>query len=338
MKRTVAIILIFTVPMIMGLFQHFENQQKVSAALTEANTKFAELRRKNEIKYQEIQKTLEALYQKEHPTDHDRWHIGHLEKTSRLLEKAITPNPASTQSSIMINRMWLENGVMLFILLKGLGFYFFQQHRSRQQYPAPKGLSQNMPWIYPADDPVAETTHWQAMHSGAANFKTHKLIQSAQKLILKPSAQLTVFYGLFIAVGLNNVVFNYLDVLFHQGVQAFSEQPSLIFSQWLTVGTTFIVVGFAIRLLMSPSMIIFNQQRRQLIIDNKSLPFAEIHAIQVIEAIAGGHGSGVFKSYEMNLVLKNGERIHLIDHGDLSAFIAQVEKVSECLQVPIWKA
>jgi len=338
MKKTFAIILIFTVPMIMGLFQHFESQQKLSAALSSANTKFAKLRLKNEIKYQEIQETLKTLYQKEHPTDHDRWHIGHLEKTSRLLEKAIAIKPATEQSFSIMYRVWLENGVMLLILLTGLGFYFLQQHISRQQYPAPKGLRQNMPWIYPANDPIAEATHWQAMHSGAANFKTHKLIQSNQRLILQPSAQLTIFYGLFIAVGLNNVVFNYLEVIFQQGAHVFLENPTLILSQWLTVGTTFIVVGFAIHLLMSPSTIIFDQQTQRLSIDNKTLPFNEIHAIQVIEAIAGGHGSGVFESYEMNLILKTGERIHLIDHGDLSAFIVQVEKVSECLQVPIWKA
>jgi hypothetical protein len=324
--------------MIMGGFQLFKQQGVVSEAISASNAKLQEVRLKNVGKYREIQQKLEVLYAKENPSDRDRWHINHLEKTSNTLEKAIGKLKTATDTKRWTNRMFVENGIMMLLLVVGLGIQLILQYRNDKAHPPRKGLSSPMPWSVPSNDPVSEKTHWQAMRSGGANFKTHKLIETAEKLIIRSSAQLVIFYGLFIAIGLNNVLFNYIEVIYQSGVEAFINDPGLIFSQWKTVGTSFVVVGFVIRFLMGAAPTVFDRQKQTFTTGNDDFSFSQVHAIQVIEELAGGRGAGVFKSYEMNLVLNDGNRIHLMDHGDFSVFSAQVQRLSDFLNVPIWQA
>ena len=338
MKRTLAMIAIFAVPMILGIYQYIESQARTAEALKQANIKFAQIDRDNQIKYQEFQDKLAELYAipEDQRTSHDKWYIGHMEKMSRHMER-VMDRPEHQQVAFWHNRSFLENSIMMLLLASTAIIYVVQQHKTRRQYPAEKGLSSS-PWIFPQHDPLAEQVAWQPMRSGGANFKTHALIESPDKIKLKPSIQMGLFFGAFILVGANNVLFNYLEVIYEHGVAIFMQQPSLIFKQWATVGTTFIALGLALRVIFVASPVVFDRIKGYAYFDDGNLLLTDVHALQVIEEIAGGHGSGVFKSYELNLILRNGERIHLMDHGDEAAFKAQARRLSEFLQLPVWKA
>jgi hypothetical protein len=43
-----------------------------------------------------------------------------------------------------------------------------------------------------------------------------------------------------------------------------------------------------------------------------------------------------FNSFELNLVLKDSERLHVIDLSNIKSIISDANKLSKFLEVPIW--
>lgn len=68
-----------------------------------------------------------------------------------------------------------------------------------------------------------------------------------------------------------------------------------------------------------------------------STQFSEIHAVQLIEEFVSGNKSS-YHSYELNLVLKSGKRINVVDHGDIKLLRQEIMELSAFLGVPIWDA
>ena len=67
------------------------------------------------------------------------------------------------------------------------------------------------------------------------------------------------------------------------------------------------------------------------------IPLNSIIAIQLNgEHVKNDKGS--YKSFELNLVLKDGSRKNVVDHGNLKSIISDAEILSDFLDVPIWHA
>ena len=60
--------------------------------------------------------------------------------------------------------------------------------------------------------------------------------------------------------------------------------------------------------------------------------FDEVHAVQLISS---GRNSR-FRSYELNLVLRDGQRMNVINHGSLSVIREDAERVAALLDKPLW--
>jgi hypothetical protein len=61
-----------------------------------------------------------------------------------------------------------------------------------------------------------------------------------------------------------------------------------------------------------------------------------IHAIQLIAKIIRGKNS--YYCYELNLILKNAERINIISHSNKKRIRADAKTLSEFLAIPVWDA
>lgn len=70
--------------------------------------------------------------------------------------------------------------------------------------------------------------------------------------------------------------------------------------------------------------------------DGKTLiPFSQIHALQIVsEFISGKYNN--YKSYELNLVLKDATRVNIVDHKDIEQIRIDAQKTSIFLGVPVW--
>ena len=66
------------------------------------------------------------------------------------------------------------------------------------------------------------------------------------------------------------------------------------------------------------------------------MPFAEVHSIQLLDEEVRRTSESMFWSYELNLVLRNGNRINLIDHGNQREIRWDAGDLSRIIDVPIW--
>lgn len=191
-------------------------------------------------------------------------------------------------------------------------------------------------------DEIAMKTKWIPAKSGGTNFCTHVLEDvSADRVEFSMTTMATIFPGIFILVGLSTMIATAIAGI-KEDSMAFIGVP---------FGGLFFLIGFLIlRSWMTPR--IFdkrvgfywkgkkdsNQVDMREIKENCAL--RDIHAIQLLQEYCRNNssrsGGSSYYSYEINLVLKDGERINIMDHGKRSVIIRDAEKLARFLEVPLW--
>jgi len=195
------------------------------------------------------------------------------------------------------------------------------------------------------DDPVALETEWVPAASGGASFGTHRLLRSsANRLEFAPTLVAKLFYLLFFAVGSGMFVFHLNRIRIAQA--GFSEQDTLV---PILVGAVFAVVGACLYWFGSTPRI-FDQRLaaywrgrraptpRELVEGgDSSAPLSSIHALQLVSEHVSGSKSSYY-SYELNLILNDGSRINVVDHGNLERLRSDASTLSQFLDKPVWDA
>ena len=115
-----------------------------------------------------------------------------------------------------------------------------------------------------------------------------------------------------------------------------------MFSFVTVIGALFFIAGNYL-LISYFSHIVFNKHSNRFYRGfnkqhvKKSTALSNIVALQIIgETISGEDGS--YKSFELNLVLKDATRINVVDHGKLKTIIIDAEVLSKQFNLPIWHA
>jgi len=65
------------------------------------------------------------------------------------------------------------------------------------------------------------------------------------------------------------------------------------------------------------------------------LRLSEIHALQLLGERVRGYEHW-FNSYELNLVLRSGQRINVVDHGNLDRLYSDAKNLARLLDKPLW--
>lgn len=336
LSRIIIISLIITITGAGFFFTESVHQEQLRIA----EQKIAWVYKKTQLKYDKTLSDLNKAKAETNKTKHDLWLIAHLEKTLRGLEKGLPkekePEPLLTKIK-NVNLVMVENIVMIMLMILSAIFYMRSGSIQDKKYLVTPGLKHTR-YRQPPTDSVASNTYWQPMHRGGANFQTHILIEQAHdQLLLKSSGQMKMFFGVFILLGLNGMVFSMLKFVQRKGLDFALSHPLETLGSLLSVGLLFVILGLVFSTLFGSLNTLFDKRTGQLSNKNVSVPLNKIHALQIIEEIAGGSEGGIFKSYELNAVQKDGERIHLMDHGHYVAINADAEKLAEFLSVPIWE-
>ena len=190
------------------------------------------------------------------------------------------------------------------------------------------------------DDRVALITRWSPLESGGSNFCTHRLLSSrGTQAIDSPSTLLqmqvtpaaNLFCFLFISIG---IVFS---IMFTN----FFNDPSVVTSGNIPTAIVpflpllFSIFGAGLLWWLHQKNVLFNKKEGIYTSQGTNFPLNEVHAIQLIsEYVAGSDNS--YYSYEMILVLNNGERFNVTDHGSLRAIRHDAEKLAHYLSIPVW--
>ena len=194
-------------------------------------------------------------------------------------------------------------------------------------------------------DPIADQTKWSPLVSGGANFKTRELVQTQpDRLSFKATGSSKLFTAFFVGLSLVTVL----------GGLAVEEGSIL-----LIIGSIFLIASiFLFRHSTQP--IVFDQTlglhwkgtlhpRDSAESASGATRFFDIHAIQIISELVRSSSSSstssrsrretrYYYSYELNLVLKDGSRVNVIDHGDRQAVRADAAQVGAFIGVPVWDA
>lgn len=208
-----------------------------------------------------------------------------------------------------------------------------------------KNLGTRGPAFDPArfNDPIAMQTEWRPLRSGGSNFKTHKLVEvNYHRLEFKATVFARIFCMIFLLVGLAVFFFFGLKTI---DWQEFSVQIEDIFP--LIFGLIFAIVG-GVLLYFSTKPIVFDKtygyywkgrkepsQTYDQSVKKTSAPLSDIHALQIISERVSSSKS-TYYSYELNLILHDGSRLNVIDHGKLSSIREDAQKLASFLGVPVW--
>lgn len=194
-------------------------------------------------------------------------------------------------------------------------------------------------------DPVAIATQWTPAKSGGANFRTHKLIEvDTTRIEFQASTGAKIFYGVFMVFGLGfSIVFSAL--------QFSNENASFEFEMFIPIffGLIFLAVG-ALMFYFGTAPVVFDKavgyfwagrKSPQEVFDvrtvKRSAELSQIHALQLISEYVRGNKSSYY-SYELNLVLSDGKRLNVVDHGNLDKLRQDAKTLSAFLGKPIWDA
>lgn len=180
-------------------------------------------------------------------------------------------------------------------------------------------------------DPVALKTEWTPARPGGASFRTrHLVIVHTDRAEFRASLRAILFYCVFLFAGIAMVAVFVWAAFFVPDPSSDSNSVFL-----LILGLVFAMVGgWLVR--YGTVSIVFDRQtgrfRKGRSIDTA---LEEIHAIQLIPELCSTN-DGSYYSYELNLVLRNGGRIHVVDHGDKKKLRQDAQLLSEFLGRPVW--
>ena len=194
-------------------------------------------------------------------------------------------------------------------------------------------------------DPLALRIDWSPAASGGASFRTHRLVKtSAHRIEFAPALGAKLFYLLFLVVGSGLLAFQANQIRIGQG--GITEQGTYV---PLIVGAVFAVAG-ACMYWIGTTPRVFDQTRAFFWRgrngpetmgaggrSDSSVPLASIHALQLLTEHVTGNKSSYY-SYELNLVLDDGSRINVVDHGSLDRLRDDARTLSQFLGKPVWDA
>lgn len=196
------------------------------------------------------------------------------------------------------------------------------------------------------DDPLASRIDWDPVKSGGANFRTQKLERDASTgLLIKPTLGAQLFSLVFMLPGLGGLLIGAPYNFFMVGDMG----TGLFF---IALGGIFFAAGFVMWHHFSKGHVFDKKsghyysgkkfKRSQNYSDAKQGRLSDIHALQMLtERVTSNStkgGSSSYNSYEINLVLKNGQRINVMDHGNESDIEKSAMDLARFLDVPIWRA
>lgn len=195
------------------------------------------------------------------------------------------------------------------------------------------------------DDPVAVQTEWTPAKGGGASFRTHNAVKvDPNRLEFRSSVAARVFSMIFFLMGVGILAgFSYVNIT--QGT--LSLNIDTLFP--ILFGLLFAVIGGCL-FYFATKPVVFDKRRGSYWKGRKTPDAAhhmnpvknfarieDIHALQLIaERVRGDKRS--YTSYELNLVLNDGNRINVVDHGDNNKLREDARTLSRFLDKPVWDA
>ena len=199
-------------------------------------------------------------------------------------------------------------------------------------------------------DPLAERTDWTSLAGGGASFCSHRLVQARPgRMVFKATRGAKGFAGIFLGVGLlvlaamvrsiGREPWGILVVLFLGGA-AFAGMGVLVVWRLGRPATFDLLLGFFWKGYRKPTHALSAGPQ------TGGVSLDDVHALQIVgedfQAESASERSDrrtrSYRSYELNLVLTDGRRVNVVDHGGRGALSDDARTLAAFLKVPLWDA
>ncbi|RZS93619.1 hypothetical protein EV197_2199 [Aquimarina brevivitae] len=269
---------------------------------------------------------LDALMTLESPSKADQIRIETLNKIISQRNKAALSKDKTIYQTI---------GLVFFL---GLMFVVFaiDRRKLKQTKQIQYQVEDSAQFDDPSFDTVAQQTSWNPLHPGGSNFVSHKLKKiDSNRIKVKKTGTMNIIGWTFLLIGFNYIFFEFLfayqtDLLFMQG---WLKNIQLFFKS----GGIFFIIGLFFVLRWGQNSV-FDKNMQQFKKGGQQISFSNIYAIQLLTEFVQGNSQGgsSYYSYELNLVLNNGERINVMDHGSPTHIEQDAIVLADFLKIPIW--
>ncbi|HUF08756.1 MAG TPA: hypothetical protein VMO47_05505 [Rhodothermales bacterium] len=192
--------------------------------------------------------------------------------------------------------------------------------------------------------PIAASTvdiDWSPLRGGGANFRTHRLVPvDLETTVFKPTVGALVFYFAFMLFGVIPSAIGFWQLV----SEGFHWQKEILIP--FGFGAVFGTIGFAL-FAFGSRPIVFDKNRGyywkgrkdpDAVWSKEELKhFAElkdVHGLQIVSEWVKSDKSS-YASYELNLVLKDGSRMNVVDHGNETKLREDAEVLAGFLGVPL---
>ena len=193
------------------------------------------------------------------------------------------------------------------------------------------------------DDEIATKTSWSPAKGGGASFQTHRLVEiDPHRTEFRAAKGAVAFYGVFALIGVVSMSMMSLITLQSGGSIVALIFPALICLLFVAIGGGMLWFGLA--------PIVFDKRRGEYwkghvapyeAANREALKhftkLGGIHALQIVSERCQSKNSSYY-SYELNLVLEDGSRLNVVDHGNLERLREDAKKLSAFLGKPLWDA
>ena len=190
---------------------------------------------------------------------------------------------------------------------------------------------------------LAHKTRWMPIKHGGSQFKNVKLVKkSSDVLRYESTTSRIVINVLIIGIPLVFFMLSVVGVSLEQ-LDKFTVFPGLLLPLFLLV-----LGGFGLYNALMPNIFdkrlgLFYQSYRKPRLHTKAsehknwIALDTIAALQIVEERVRTKNSS-YKSYELNLVLEDGERFNVIDHGNYERIKDDAKTIADFLGIPYWDA
>ncbi len=190
-------------------------------------------------------------------------------------------------------------------------------------------------------DPIAIQTDWRPIKGGGSNIRTYKLVKvNPYRMKFRTTSGAIIFALIFALPGTALLTFLIPNI------------------DWTSIDIGIVIGLFLGLVFASLGWYMFFRQMRPFVFDKqegfiwkgrkpaemgtyettaKYVWLESVHALQIIAEYMSGKGGGYY-SYELNLVLKNANRINIIDHGCRKKLTEDAAVLAEFLGIPLWDA
>lgn len=185
-------------------------------------------------------------------------------------------------------------------------------------------------------DPLAAKVDWSPLRDGGSGSQNRKLLMRGVHIVeFRPTLLGFAFPSLFSAGGI---------FLIYSAIRT----PSEFMIGGLIFGVITLFAGGAclwfsiIRSVFDKATGVFHKTHRgintqgNLEFTPQREPMDQIHALQLIRKTVKIRMRSPFTSYELNLVMRKGNRINIADHGSLKGIRQDANILSTFLNKPLW--